>query len=110
MDKNVDNFSKDLANGVSYRRAFFKLMFGAGLFGFLTRGTPKANAAPPPSNCESYCLNLAGEVYDRCIFEGKSESYCFYNVLGPAYDCCVRDCEHTGPKGCQVNATEILLP
>ena len=108
MDKSVDDFSKNLARGMSGRRAFWKLLAGASGLGILSWLTPKASAAPTPTNCVSLCLNVASEEYDRCMIYGGSFNHCFYDVLGAAYTCCIQRCEKGGPTKCAVNGTALI--
>ena len=101
--KALDDFAKNLATGISRRKAFFTFLGGAGALGFL--GLRKAKAGIPilplppfPKNtalCGSVCLNWAGEVYDLCmLFGAKKFSVCFSDVMGPAYDECTFCCTH----------------
>jgi hypothetical protein len=109
MNKTLDDFSKNLAGGMSRRRAFLKLLAGTGAFGFLGARRAKAGAKLPKfppfpkdtASCGSVCLNWAGEVYDLCLLSHpKDSNFCFSDVLGPAYDECVFACTHQEADEC----------
>jgi hypothetical protein len=96
MNHTTDELSKNLAGGMSRRKAFLKFLGGAGALGFL--GLRKAKAgnsgkypALPPT--VAGCLNFAGIVYDECLFFGGNYNCCF-EELTIAYDYCFEACEH----------------
>jgi len=109
MNRTSDDFSKNLAGGMSRRKAFLKFLGGAGALGFLglrkakAGGTGVTNTYPKfpsnPAQCGPFCLNYAGVVYNECIAHHGNPSFCFYDVLGPVYDECVIECEYS-PKEC----------
>ena len=95
MYEKTDDFSRSLASGMSRRKAFLKFLGGAGALGFL--GVRKAKAFnynfPPYPPTVAGCLNWAGGIYDQCIYFCGDFSYCFYDVLGWAYNECFEFCE-----------------
>jgi hypothetical protein len=106
MSKSVDDFSKNLASGMSRRGAFWRLLAGVGALGFLGVAPQKAIADKRVSDCVNYCVTLADEAYMDCIFDGGTEDYCFYDVRGAAYVCCAQNCsEGKSVNGCRINGT-----
>jgi hypothetical protein len=104
MSKSVDDFSKNLASGMSRRGAFWKLLAGIGTLGFLGGATKKASAAKV--DCVNLCVTLADEVYLDCMFDGGTQDNCFYNVRGAAYLCCIQNCSEGKPvNGCRINGS-----
>ena len=68
MSKAVEELSKNLATGVSRRRALWRFATGIGTvagLGFLTRGKAKAAEAAPPSPFECYYAMI--DIYEKCI-------------------------------------------
>ena len=87
MGKAVEELSKNLATGVSRRRALWRFATGIGSIaglGFLTRGKAKAQPA-------FLCIEAMELGYLECIIEGFSESFCF-EVATIVYQDCL-----TGP-------------
>jgi len=98
MYEKTDDFSRSLASGMSRRKAFLKFLGGAGALGFLGLKKAKAGAlagynCPPFPPTVAGCLNWAGGIYDQCIYRCGDFSFCFYDVLGYAYDECFEYCE-----------------
>ena len=78
MNQPTDDFFKNLAGGMSRRKAFLKFLAGAGALGFLSLRSAKAGEKgkceypklpwfPPGGHCIDICLGWSGEVYDRCL-------------------------------------------
>ena len=110
MKKTLDDFSKNLASGMSRRKAFTKFLAGAGVLGFLGRGKVKAQTTA----CGPICLQEAMAAYQTCLESRKgapgSSTFCFQNALGPVYQCCLTECETHGSftlSGCEVNTTSL---
>jgi len=100
MNNTLDDFSRNLAGGMSRRKAFMKFLAGAGALGFLGSRTAKAGNAVPPSECPARCLTVAATTYQHCLnHEGTTEAC--YDRLMRTYQCCLRACEDHGvPSAC----------
>ena len=97
MNLKLDDLSKRLAGGMSRRGAFLKILGGAGALGFLglrkAVGQTKIVFPSNPANCESFCLNYASELYDKCFLsKPKNPSTCF-QLLNEEYLTCMYECE-----------------
>ena len=98
MKKAFDDFSKNLASGMSRRNAFVRLLTGAGALGFLSSRKVKAQKG----SCGPGCLQVASLDYLACIEGGGTGRECFTEVLSPAYFCCVEECEGISISACDV--------
>ena len=63
MIAKIDNFSRNLASGMSRRKAFWQLLAGAGGLGLLATQKASANAA----GCPAFCFQQASVAYNDCI-------------------------------------------
>jgi len=101
MNKTFDDLSKNLAGGISRRKAFLTFLAGAGALGFLGGGRAKAVSAAP-AQCGRICLGVAMEVYEDCLgHKGGNPEVCFFELM-KAYECCLSDCENQKtPKSCK---------
>ena len=103
MNKTLDDFSRNLATGMSRRKAFLKFLGGAGALGFLTLGKAKAGAgtpkAPSIGQCEAACVIEAGELLKGCLAEkGANVNLCIAEAYGEFYPECVLGCSFSKPK------------
>ena len=65
MSKSLDELSRNLAGGMSRRKAFWSFLTGLGVAAVFTGR--KASAAPPRNVCVEFC-NAQAEVFkDLCI-------------------------------------------
>lgn len=108
MNNKLDDFSRDLATGMSRRSAFLKFLGGAGALGFLGLGAglQKSEAAPTQAQCVNACLILADELYDICQIECDIHTgykvtacfnACFTGVDEFGYAVCAFRCTHPAP-------------
>ena len=94
MNKTMDEFSKNLATGVSRRKALLSFLGGAGALGFLAARKAKAIDFPTnPANCGPFCLEVASFEYSDCVSDGGSFATCFPN-LSTDYERCLKACQH----------------
>jgi len=96
MNKTLDDFAKNLASGMSRRRAFWKFLAGAGGLGLLSGRRAKAGSGFPsnPANCGPFCLDVACVAYSHCLQDGGNFSECFFGVLTSTYQCCLSECQN----------------
>jgi hypothetical protein len=109
MSSKLDDFTRDLATGVSRRSAFFRFVGGAGALGFLSSRKAEAGGTvaaphPPAAVCINECLIYAGVNYDFCNIicdfytEEKDIAFCqevcFSGVDEYSYFFCAFYCEH----------------
>jgi len=66
MSKHIEELSKDLAGGMSRRKAFWR--FFAGIGGIFLAGKT-ASAAPPVDICVAYCRMESSNLFefDECV-------------------------------------------
>ena len=87
MSKTVEQLSKDLAQGMSRRRALWKFVIGIGAvggLGLLASKKSSAGVALSPVQC-FVCLE---ETYEACILFGGDEITCIFEAQG-AYEFCL---------------------
>ena len=91
MSKALEQLSRNLASGMSRRRALWKLAAGVGVLSFLT--TKKASASA--RNSGFVCVEFADDVYSCCEATGNTLGFgsCF-GLAEQAYSLCL---EHPEP-------------
>jgi len=102
MNKTLDVLSKNLASGMSRRKAFTKFLAGAGALGFLLTGkasAKKAKAIPVPAYCIPECMAYAEQAYQCCLDYGGTSTECFDDALMNAYQCCLTECSEAAVIG-----------
>ena len=98
MSKAVEELSKNLATGVSRRRALWRFATGIGAvagLGFLTRG--KAKAQPSPF----FCFQEMEAEYECCISYDGPANDCFA-AAAAVYQECMSGAGLGGVKKCVV--------
>jgi hypothetical protein len=118
MINKIADFTRDLATGMSRRKAFLKFVGGAGALGFL--GLRTASAQLPPqtqTQCINECLIYAGVNYDFCDIicdfytEEKDIAFCqqvcFSGVDEYSYLFCAFYCTHPEGKAVETGALHI---
>ena len=99
MSKAIEELSKNLAAGVSRRRALWRFATGIGAvagLGFLTRG--KAKAQPNPF----YCFQEMEEEYQCCLSSGDRANDCLV-AAETVYQECISGAPNGGIMKCLIH-------
>jgi hypothetical protein len=72
MSKRIEELSKDLAGGVSRRKAFRRFFVGTGAALFATR--PASAGIGNIASCVEFCLyqKLEGKEFDDCVIKSAA--------------------------------------
>lgn len=82
MGKAMEQLAKNLANGMSRRRALWRFGAGFPLLGLLSTNKAKADG-------KENCLQFSEGIYETCISKGGSGFECVEALEG-GYQCCLQ--------------------